>query len=299
MPSSADDSFVTMPDSEARGVYIDLALISPVLTLIEDNSSSRSTTLHDFFQVLSPFYLPHPNRVWMTEYTLVPLLIELKPPPTRHPKDILSFLKQCLMCSPKFALQNEVILIAVAGDWWMCRTFTRDEAADMGTYIPKDQRGSTLVGALLNADQHNQEFADEDEREDPFNIMVHPRATRAKRMDLEAQGKSREEAEKAENAARIARQNQERDKRAHKRAERLRDVDAAENLRLTAVYPYTDEGINEYWNLKAGADFMQLKTARLRLSAEWSLPLRLGTKASAAYPGIDRKEVGANGDTRT
>ncbi len=93
-PSGPDDSFVTTPDSEARGVYIDLALILPVISLIKDDSTSDSDTLQEFFETLTPSHLPHPSTVWMNESTRVPLVLELKPPPTRHPKDILTFLKQ-------------------------------------------------------------------------------------------------------------------------------------------------------------------------------------------------------------
>lgn len=176
------------------------------------------------------------------------------------------------MCSTKFASQDEVVLIAGAGDWWRCRIFSRDAAARRGLYVPKERRPQPPI--FLDIENLDEEVAEAEQ--DPFNNLVLPHnvPTEAKRI-----------AEKEQQ--RIAQQRLERAARATVRAQRWEAAEdlhsKAEHMRVTATYPFTDKDINKYWMYRMQEPFMQDGDKGLSLSHKWSLPIRLGTDASRTY----------------
>ena len=119
----------TMPDSGARGVYVDNVLLLPRASLTPGDrnlhEAFRANTLRDLGIVCS-------LQITSLE---VPLLEERKRAPTRHPRDLQAyvssigdalFVAQLQVCtqarvlfsSPRFATQNLVILVASSGEYY-------------------------------------------------------------------------------------------------------------------------------------------------------------------------------------
>lgn len=86
-------STVTVPDKTARSVFVDVAIMTPVpvprrgLKLKVKPQHQKPTSVYDVLsnKALNPRYLD-------VDELLAPILIELKPGPTRHPKDLDTFL---------------------------------------------------------------------------------------------------------------------------------------------------------------------------------------------------------------
>ncbi|KAF9062180.1 hypothetical protein BDP27DRAFT_1406343 [Rhodocollybia butyracea] len=109
-----------------------------LLTDIEVLDQDPPTTFLAYLERLSYNYYPH-QKLWVSRLTEVVILIELKPPPTRRPKDIGTYhsnLRELVSSAQtqRFAKQNSVILIAGAGDWWTCMLYTRQDAIEAGEF---------------------------------------------------------------------------------------------------------------------------------------------------------------------
>ncbi|KAJ6622185.1 hypothetical protein B0H10DRAFT_1788483, partial [Mycena sp. CBHHK59/15] len=129
-PFNADTSIGsgrTEADSDAEGVYVDIAIIMPIIQprYVEElgavGEELTNKSLHDFFENFLPQKLPElsPRCLWVSGLK-APLVGELKPGPTRHADKIDSFYAEaqglCLFCSWRFATQEEALLLARAGD---------------------------------------------------------------------------------------------------------------------------------------------------------------------------------------
>ncbi|KAJ7087323.1 hypothetical protein B0H15DRAFT_781442 [Mycena belliarum] len=162
----------TEPDGRAQGVYVDIAIVMPIVEprpIMQLGSAGKylaQKTLHHFFDSFLP-QRPHlsPRFLRVSEFH-APLLGELKPGPTRHPKDIQQFYGNltklldeataqargqalCLFSSWKFASQDRVLLLAGAGSYYMLRYVSREWAAEK---MGKRLWGPALLKALKGED---------------------------------------------------------------------------------------------------------------------------------------------------
>ncbi len=128
---------VTMPDSGAKGVYVDQVLLLPRASQTEGNLklSQAFRHAHD----LSNLNLYHSLHISTLE---VPLLEEKKRAPTRHPRDLEAHVvsiqaaldaaqsqvttqAKILFSSPRFATQDLVVLVASSGEYYRLAVLSR------------------------------------------------------------------------------------------------------------------------------------------------------------------------------
>jgi len=132
---------MTMPDSEAKGVYVDHVLLLPHASQTKGNLKLS--------QAFSQAHSQRNRNLWSSlqiTFLEVPLLEEKKRPPTRHPRDldthVLSILEaldaarsqvttqaKILFSSPRFATQNLVILVASSGEYYRLAVLSRGHRA--------------------------------------------------------------------------------------------------------------------------------------------------------------------------
>ncbi|KAJ7130394.1 hypothetical protein C8R44DRAFT_775475 [Mycena epipterygia] len=151
-PDTSIGSGRTEADGDAQGVYVDIAIVMPIvqpryveeLGVVGKELDGRS--LHDFLDKFLPQKLPglSPRCLWVSGFE-APLVGELKPGPTRHAETIESFYVNfnglflkgvlqaeaqglCLFCSWRFATQEDALLLAGAGEYYKIRLVTRDWA---------------------------------------------------------------------------------------------------------------------------------------------------------------------------
>ncbi|KAJ8509492.1 hypothetical protein ONZ45_g8345 [Pleurotus djamor] len=252
-PTNADtsiDSIVTTADGEARGVQVDNSVILPTL---EVRDVSVVSTV---FEYLSSIFLRLP---WAVERELrvrraqVPILVEQKPPPSRHsPLDryvdrVWAVLfkaqsqsegqSECLFSMPKFGHQKMVILIVATGGWWCCRVKGRDENPDYPFNLTEYLRG-------LDLDVNEEEEEDRINIEDISVDFVTPTA-----------------------------------------AQELADLDeaAADVVDQAGEGPFSMEDIEKYWRAKGTGSFSQPENADVPYDQGWTKPMRLGTNVSDRY----------------
>ncbi|KAJ7197653.1 hypothetical protein GGX14DRAFT_374853 [Mycena pura] len=154
-PSLGPDSSsgVTETDGEARGVYVDIAIVTPILKTryLEEIRSIANivegSSVQEFFDRVLPKHPGlSPRCLWVSGFE-APLLAELKHGPTRHPQTPLQFYTNllnlitaamqqvhrqaiCLFCSWRFGTQDNVILLAGAGDYYSLRWVNRKWAVN-------------------------------------------------------------------------------------------------------------------------------------------------------------------------
>jgi hypothetical protein len=132
----------TMPDSEARGVYVDTALLLARCTRVRTGTSDS---------IAATFANRHRDRAFNLFGKIdvtsleVPILEERKRAPTRHPKDIEEHIDtihsalesaqkqvlgqaRILFSSRRFADQKLVILLATAGQYYRIAVLRRDHS---------------------------------------------------------------------------------------------------------------------------------------------------------------------------
>ncbi|KAF9260814.1 hypothetical protein L218DRAFT_560965 [Marasmius fiardii PR-910] len=174
LPASNDPD-KTIPDSTAVRVYVDHAVILPRLGLLsqpKDLKNTVSTTLSVFLESISEPVVYDSHEWWpkvIIDAVEVPIMVEVKCPPTHSPKKISQFYTQletlmrlamkqameqalCLFSCFTYSNQQQVILIAGAGNWWSCHLITRKlndlccQAFDIDLYTPTDYRVGELDG---------------------------------------------------------------------------------------------------------------------------------------------------------
>ncbi|KAJ6537459.1 hypothetical protein B0H10DRAFT_2142185 [Mycena sp. CBHHK59/15] len=151
-PSRPDATFgsgVTDADGEAEGVYVDIAIVMPIveprdpeeLGVLATQVAGKS--LYQFFDKIVPQRLPglSPRCLWVSGLE-APFFTELKPLPSRHVGGIESFWSSltrllrdgalqaeaqalCLFCSSRFGTQEDVVILTGAGDYYRIRRVTR------------------------------------------------------------------------------------------------------------------------------------------------------------------------------
>jgi len=133
----------TMPDSRARGVYVDTALLLARCTRVRTNTACS---------IADAFRKAHQDRHFdlFSELDItsleVPILEERKRGPTRHPKDLEEHFQsivselgkaqaqvltqaEILLSSPRFLDQDSVILLATAGEYYRIAVLQRSHDA--------------------------------------------------------------------------------------------------------------------------------------------------------------------------
>ncbi|KAG9219879.1 hypothetical protein CCMSSC00406_0009626 [Pleurotus cornucopiae] len=145
-PADADTSMITTSDGQARGVIVDHSLILPEIQPVHWGNLFKYLT--HLFQSPQPSFSEFDVR---TINATVPVIVEQKRPPSRHPKDILSYYEQlgkllraaadqatdqavCLFSMLNYGHQQEVILIAATGAWWQFRLSRRGDTGDPFIY---------------------------------------------------------------------------------------------------------------------------------------------------------------------
>lgn len=184
-PDASFLSKVTAGDGEARGVYVDFALVIPLvqprfLEEIGDAAHSvEAKSLRDILDHILPsqMHTLSPRCFWISGFD-APVIVELKPDEPRHPKNVESYhrslsslLKEgseqaeeqalCLFCSWRFGGQKEVILIAGAGRHYRLRKVTRQWAANK--LHGRSYSAATLKEMKENQDEKNEKYGDDEE----------------------------------------------------------------------------------------------------------------------------------------
>ncbi|KAJ7191365.1 hypothetical protein B0H12DRAFT_1332199 [Mycena haematopus] len=161
-PNSSMGSGRTQADGDAEGVYVDIAIIMPIVEPRDPQEFGvlriAGESLFNFFTRILPGQ-PHlsPRCLWVSGFEAA-LLGELKPMPSRHVTGIQSFMRNltrllgeaspqaeaqaiCLFCSARFATQDKVLILAGAGDYYRLRLVTRAwsgvELEGFKTYSPR------------------------------------------------------------------------------------------------------------------------------------------------------------------
>ncbi|EAU82214.1 hypothetical protein CC1G_10616 [Coprinopsis cinerea okayama7 len=235
----APDPNETRPDPKARGVITDCCILAPTIGSRDDPLASPSTFLTRVISQLSKMPIFGVAAAHLSSYLregtvskiMIPLLVELKRPVSRHCSDILAYAlalqktlddarKQvygqahCLFSSPKYAEQSAAVIIAATGGWWTFKVIHRD--AQIGRF--RAQRYFKF---------RDQTDKDENEQEDYFDgvsTVDDETLENPGKKDLlaaaNANWENRRADEQKHKALRVERQRKERRERIEKRNQR-------------------------------------------------------------------------------
>ncbi|KAJ7449710.1 hypothetical protein B0H11DRAFT_1743490 [Mycena galericulata] len=287
-----DDSGRTEADGESEGVYVDIAIVMPIVQpryadeLGAIGQKLVGQSLSQFFDEFQPHLRGFsPRCLWVSGQEAA-LLGELKPGPTRHTRQIGPFLSNlntllgevvlqaeaqahCLFSSWRFGTQDEVLLLAGAGDYYQIRRVTRDWSIvklDGKTYTSE-----TLKDLKAAAKQFDYMAGDGDWTEGQEEEMYgHPGRAKDRQERLNDQRKGR-------------------NKRAEKRAERTEQFVNALNAppsadRTTPLFSYA--ALNEL-HRQAQEDFFESEDPEKYFAgvgpSDWSRVLQLGSELPNRY----------------
>jgi len=143
------DPDVTLPDSRAKGVYVDVTLL-----LVRGSQTKGNLKLSEAFR--RAYNLRNHDLHHFLDITVleVPLLEEKKRAPTRHPRDLEAHVNsiwnalaaaqsqvvtqaKILFSSPRFAAQDLVVLVASSGEYYRLAVLSRGHEA-LSTLPPRD-----------------------------------------------------------------------------------------------------------------------------------------------------------------
>ncbi|KAF4566145.1 hypothetical protein EYR36_011560 [Pleurotus pulmonarius] len=227
----------------------------------------------------------------------VPIIVEQKRPPSRHPRDILAYYTQvqdllkkaskqasdqghCLFSMPRFGHQEQVMLIAASGVWWR---FCLKRRADVADRIFNFTRFRETH--LSRADE------DDDAVDDESDLLTTP-------AEAEESATKREEARRQERQKSGSDAREERMRRRDQLREEIwKRGDAKDRLKkfvgLIGKGPYTLEELDECSRLveesqgNVPVPFSNQFDGELQIGdprlIEWSGPMRLGTPVSDKY----------------
>jgi hypothetical protein len=169
------------------------------------------------------------------------------------------------MSTLRFLHQNEVIIIAGAGDWWACRVYSREEAGREGVFSREEYgSNSSDIEAALEGD------IESDELVDPSEL-----ATRQSQQQDEARREEQLRTARAEGRA---------EAKARKQIAELTQGTTATIFGQNTDYPWNEVTLNAYGKLKYPQKTLPLvgddTHSTTVLPVTWSPYLRLGTKAS-------------------
>lgn len=148
LPVDPELSVQTAADSAATGVYVDVAIVLPVVVL-DDPEATRDEAPRRTLETLLANACRsgddfQPRRACLIAL-YVPVLMELKPGPPRHLKNLADYVNQiirstqaaqaqavdqsiCLFASCRFSKQSTVRLAAGPGDYYSVCLYTRGQA---------------------------------------------------------------------------------------------------------------------------------------------------------------------------
>ena len=243
-----------MPESKAKGVYVDTALLLARCTRVW--STTAGSIADAFARAHRDRNFDLYNKLDTTSLE-VPILEERKKAPTRHPKDledhvssILDALNKAqdqvltqariLFSSRRFADQDLVILLATAGQYYRLAVAQRDHKAFR--HIPNEYE----IQELLNAQERDTSDLGEDTA-DFYSELVISSTIKAERQQIEETRKDEKEkqqlaANKARDAARMARE-------AALNSLKHRIRQRSKLVLKARMPPYTDGIIEEFYRL--------------------------------------------------
>ncbi|KAJ7234305.1 hypothetical protein B0H12DRAFT_162240 [Mycena haematopus] len=213
----------TQADGEAEGVYVDIAIVMPV---VQPRYSDELGTigpelvghsLSHFFDEFEPHLRGFaPRCLWVSGHEAA-VLGELKPGPTRHTRKITYFIRDlnnlledarlqaqaqalCLFCSWRFGTQHEVLLLAGAGEYYqICRVTRKWSAGELRGESYSSETLKNLKAAakedqvdLLGEDgdwtegQEKEMYGDPRSAQDRKNTLNRQRGERAQRAQKRA-----------------------------------------------------------------------------------------------------------------
>lgn len=292
----------TEADGDAEGVYVDVAIFMPIAKPrdLEDLGALApqvaGKSLAHFFDKIIPQHLPglSPRCVRVSGFE-APVLGELKPGPTRHPTGVKSFLKSlnlllsegtlqaeaqalCLFCSARFATQDEVLLLAGAGDYYqicrVTRTWSRPQLKG-GKYSSntlKELKAAARERLLVEDDGDWTEGKEEEMYGDPESAKQ-----RQKELNEQRAQQVKQRSKRA--AARV----EKRDVQHQKFLDALKTPPSAD--RTTPLF--TDAALNSVHRNETGDDLFESKAPETYFAesgfTEWSRVLQLGSGLSNRY----------------
>jgi hypothetical protein len=325
-----DATFATTADPEARGVYPDLAVVVPRPLPENELPNSRSPSdlpkeevLRNFFTSFSDTefhaWSPEEAKIFIWACT-VPLIAEIKPPPSRHPADLEEFVFNrdslmiaatdqamsqalCLFATPRFCMQDRVLIIAACGDIYAFTILNRHQAGQelLHHAVGNDGRFDydAYQGELLT--KWMACIPDDADSDEPMALTPEEARKRGEEMIAAAhkEGKKLIAAALAE-AKSTRRQNEERDKRAERRHMKGLNPQQEERLHQLGgkIRPFSDKDIEEYEDLmtisrkeKPAVKYPELDQFKPSLDKndkdlkeyKWSRFTRLGSERSVRY----------------
>ncbi|KAF8128470.1 hypothetical protein K438DRAFT_1888449 [Mycena galopus ATCC 62051] len=288
-----DDSGRTEADGEAEGVYVDIAIVMPI---VQPRYADELGTIGQKLvgQNLSQFFdefQPHlqgfsPRCLWVSGHEAA-LLGELKPGPTRHTRRIESFLSDlntllrdatlqavaqalCLFCSWRFGTQDEVLLLAGAGAYYRIRRVTRSwSIVELNGEIYTSKNLKELKAAAKQLD----------------NLAEDGDWTEGKEEEMYGDPGSAKDRQKMLNDKR-----EERTKRGNKRATRAEQFAEALSAspstdRTTPLFSHA--ALNDLHRIQTSRDLFESEDPEKYFigdgPSEWSCVLHLGSDLSNRY----------------
>ncbi|KAJ7257527.1 hypothetical protein B0H12DRAFT_1111068 [Mycena haematopus] len=238
MASDPDTSRRTAADGDAKGVCVDIAILLPITEprfpedLGELGPRVAGKTLAYFFNEILPALIPRisPRCVRVIGFE-TPVLGELKKLPPRHAMRIGSFHSSlirllneaalqaeaqatCLFCSSRFGTQDEVLLLAGAGDYYQIRRVSREWS---WTKLPENEKfTSDTLNGLYEAANEEGAYVEEDEENDDW--------TESKEEEMYDDPRKAKDIQKELREQHIKEQIEQRKERAEKRT-RKRDAE--------------------------------------------------------------------------
>ncbi|KAJ7841288.1 hypothetical protein B0H13DRAFT_2210107 [Mycena leptocephala] len=299
MPSDPDTSRQTAADGDAKGVYVDIAILLPISEprfpedLGELGPQVAGKSLAYFFNEILPHLIPgiSPRCVRVIGFE-APVLGELKKLPPRHAMRVGSFHSSltrllneatlqaeaqatCLFCSSRFGTQDEVLLLAGAGDYYQIRRVSREWS---WTKLPENKQftSDTLDGLYEAANETD--YGEEAEENDD--------STEGKEGEMYDDPRKVKDIQKELREQRVKEQIEQRKKRAEGRARK----DALGELPSTdrTVRLFSDAALNAVHRQETGGeDLFEWKAPETYFGksrdTDWSGVLQLGSDLSNAY----------------
>ncbi|KAI5835227.1 hypothetical protein K523DRAFT_411721 [Schizophyllum commune Tattone D] len=178
---AADMSAQTQADDAARGVAVDFAIAFPCHMALRQGTGPIDRLFNMITTVLWRY------RAFQLLYLLIPVLVELKRGPTRHPADALEFVTDlhnliseaktqgryqahCLFSNVRYGHQKTVIHIAGSAEFWCWREYKREEFAreqamfsfqDYTAFMEWAQAADDTVNAGTTPDELDDAIEDE------------------------------------------------------------------------------------------------------------------------------------------
>ncbi|KAG9219857.1 hypothetical protein CCMSSC00406_0009604 [Pleurotus cornucopiae] len=303
-PNESTSSTRTQSDSKAKGVFVDNCLILPEIHLTRPPSEKSLSLLEYFGSFFKTRYSSFSEVDIRTVNATVPIIVEQKRPPSRHPDnirahclDILLLLQratsqalsqaECLFSMPKFGCQKQVMLIGASGSWWQFCLLEREKSSPEFDFAYYTQEF---------LEETDEEGADEDGSPDNgLDVITSPDKAAAARKEYDEAERAAMEAAKEREGRRARR---DRIKEGHQSYSDPTEV--LKNLiQATGPGPYTLDDLDKCSKLMSAVtkkkpvafvhkfdDDLRANDPRL---AHWTLPMQLGTPISDKYMAFIKK----------